>query len=250
MKTDERVYIVPIQDRGTITSIRPDDGSPPESIYHVKRDEDGGDHLCRECELRSLEEERPALHQLVLVPGATVHDVLVAIEDEEPDDVASLLACTDRYDLLKALKDHYLYGEEATKELDMKARMDKMKAEFEAKCAKYPDQLKRFRRIVHASRKVGLFDVNYPSAIAAQFKLEGKFSAISGDGLFLFVLEVLSTEGPGQYKLHRNPTGHEPGDEEQTFLAATGGEYERPLTADMVAEALMQTFGVQEEPNE
>jgi len=50
-----RVYIVPIRDRGTVLKVRQDDAGEP--LIDVKRDEDGESHVCRECELRSLEGE-------------------------------------------------------------------------------------------------------------------------------------------------------------------------------------------------
>lgn len=184
-----------------------------------------------------------------VAPTAThVDEVLAVIDGEEADDVTTCLACTDRYDLLEQLRGHEVYGDNAERELDVHERLEKSRKAFEAKCEKYPDHLKRFRRILQASAQVGIFDICYPSVQAAYAKLGENYFAVSGDGLFLFMLEVVNTKGAGQYRLHRNPTEHGPGDDEQQFLEAIGGDYERPLTADMVAEALMQVFNVREEP--
>jgi hypothetical protein len=184
----------------------------------------------------------------VAVTATTVQEVLDVAEGLDSDEVVTALACSHRYDLLEQLRGHEVYGADAEKELDVHQRLEAMQQAFESQAALYPNQLKRFRRIVKASPKVGIFDICYPSKQAAAAGLGDNFFAVSGDGLFMFMLEVVTTEGAGQYKLHCNPTGHGPGNDEEQFLEATGGQYERPLTADMVAEALMQIYNVQEEP--
>jgi hypothetical protein len=49
---DSRVYIVPIQQNGTVKVCRRDERQ--EIIVEVVRDDDGEVHLCRECEIRKL----------------------------------------------------------------------------------------------------------------------------------------------------------------------------------------------------
>lgn len=53
MQKDDRVFIVPIQECGTVLKVRKDDLGEP--IIDVTRDSDGETHVCRECELRPLD---------------------------------------------------------------------------------------------------------------------------------------------------------------------------------------------------
>jgi hypothetical protein len=174
-----------------------------------------------------------------------VNEVLKLVENETPDDVVICLSSMDRWDLLQQLTEHDAYADLAEREIDLHQKLEQSYKDFEKQCQNYPEHLKQIREILKKSKDVGIFDVVYPSNIALQYGLGEKFFAISGDGLFLFAIEVINTNGEGQYKLQRSPTTTGPSDYEQKFLEMIGGQYDKPLTANMVIEVIKQLFHIQ-----
>jgi hypothetical protein len=49
VRPEQRVYILPIGEFGTVIKIRQDERGEP--LIDVQRDSDGVSHVCRECEL-------------------------------------------------------------------------------------------------------------------------------------------------------------------------------------------------------
>jgi hypothetical protein len=130
-----------------------------------------------------------------------------ALEDGEtdPSELVNALEVCDRYDILETIKDHPVYGEEATLQLKYKKQRDIDEAAWKAHVEKYPPILKEMGEVLKNSQKIGIFGVSYPSTHAKRNGLGDNFFAISGDGMFLFMFEVLSMEDRGSFRLTSPP---------------------------------------------
>jgi hypothetical protein len=138
---------------------------------------------------------------------------LSAYEDgeTEPREVVTALWMADRYDILDEIKDHPVYGEDAKNEISTKNMMDKLKNQRELELSEYPEIFKEMNAVLKATSRIGYYDIMYPSRHAMFCGLGSNNFAVSGDGLFLYMFEVVSLEGRGLFKLMPRPKNpHDP----------------------------------------
>lgn len=174
-----------------------------------------------------------------------------ALEDGEndPKDVVDVLRFADRYDILETIKNHPVYGKQATREIASKKLMDDYDKARQGEVGKYPEVLKEMRVALHATKKIGIYDVGYPSRYALSCGLSKDHFAISGDGLFLFMFEIVSLEGRGLFKIVRRPHPQytEPdnrgeGADSDAFRKIGGWDFGNIITGDQIIETLKKAY--------
>ena len=178
----------------------------------------------------------------------------------DSDDLVTVLAISDRFDILETLKDHPIYGEKVKSEISMNAWMKSDLVARLAREASYPFIFKKWLSVLQRPKRIGHFrvgyyGVTYPSMYAKECGVEGDFVAITGDGLFLFMLEVVSLTEPenrrGQFRIVRRPVvsnwpasvpPHESSDS-IAFRNAGKWNFGDVVTGDEVTLALEKVYG-------
>lgn len=163
--------------------------------------------------------------------------------------IVDALQMGNRYDILETLKDDPVYGEKASSELRLRQRMKEEDRKWAAQVATYPSILKEMRSILLNTCKIGFYDLCYPSGTAVRLGAGENNFAISGDGLFLFMFEIVSMEGRGLFKLVPRPNDpHRPelkGSESQdskAFRTVGNWEFGNILTGDHVIDTLKKAY--------
>ena len=187
------------------------------------------------------------IYNLVERSTTTIEELLAQAEadSEDPDDVVQAVYLADRKDLLEKLVEVPEYAEEAQKELNAMIWMENSRKAWQEKVAAYPEVFKRWREVLTKCRKVGIYDVNYPSAQGGENTV-----AISGDGLYLFHFEILSMEGEGEFKIAPHPTGKDyagrpcpPSSDSEVFRTMGGHEFGDAISGTRVLHILTGMYG-------
>lgn len=152
------------------------------------------------------------------------------------------LATADRFDLLEQLKDHPVFGEAAQTELRIKASLPTVKRAWAAKVEEYPPLFKEWREILIHTPRIGLYDISYPSQQAMQAGLGDKYVAIFGDDLFLFMFEVVSLDGEGEFRFWTHPT-FPPDVSCDVFCQVAHCQIGSLMTGTQITGALRQIYG-------
>ena len=204
------------------------------------------------------------LYDMAAVPNVSAEDFMSqadefmrvsALEDGEtdPDELVNALWMADRYDILETIKDHPVYGKKATSELAIRKMLDDGRKAIEAEVANYPAIFKEMRVVLQATHKVGIYDISYPSRYALSCGLSANHFAISGDGLFMFMFEIVSLEGRGLFKIVPRPSNpnipksehekrHGEGPDSDSFRRAGGWEFGNIMTGDQIIDALKKVY--------
>lgn len=177
---------------------------------------------------------------------------------KDSEELVNALAISDRFDILETLKDHPVYGEKAKSEISMNDWMVKEKEQRKAREENYPFIFKKWLAVLRRPKRVGYFrvgyfGVSYPSMYAKECGVEGDFVAISGDGLFLFMLEVVSLTEPedrnGQFRIVPMPVvpgGNRPKPHESSdsiaFRNAGKWQFGDVINGDQVTSALEEVY--------
>lgn len=204
------------------------------------------------------------LYDMASVPNVSAKDFMAqaeefmrvsALEDGEtdPNELVNALWMADRYDILETIKEHPVYGERATQEITIKNMMDSAKLAHEAEVEKYPPIFKEWVAVLRGTSKIGIYDVSYPSRHALSCGLSDNHVAISGDGLFMFMFEVMSLEGRGLFKIVKRPIDpnrpqsesdkkYGEGSDSDAFRAFGNWEFGNIITGDDVLNGLKAIY--------
>lgn len=164
--------------------------------------------------------------------------------DDDIDVVISLFSYR-RYDILEKLQDHPKYGEDAKFEVNVKRSIDEGIAKREKEFEKYPSILKEIGYVLKNATKVGIFDVVYPSRHAIACGLNENYFAVSGDGLFMFMFEVVSLENRGLFKICPNPNLNSgEGRDSIEFRKLGNWEFDDIVNADQIIDVLKKMYYV------
>lgn len=189
-------------------------------------------------------------------PDTTVARVLTAASADpnvrKPRDLTGCLACLKRWNLLEQLRDDPVYGKEARGELALKACHDWDAARVTARVATYPPMIRAMHGVLQRALGPGIYDVIYPSSRAHKVGLGDNYMALTGDGLFLFAVEVMDLDDPdgGTFRLVHIPpeSTYFPKDFEDPtaarFRDLTGLAYGDTASGNQVLKGLCRTFGV------
>ena len=145
------------------------------------------------------------LHDVIADKSVDSSVVLKLVKPFLNNGVVDTLACCNRHDVLEQLKNHYRVGKRVREELKIKKNLKAGKNAWAAKVATYPSILKEIHEHLQKATKVGYYDVSYPSAYAEQCGLGKNYFAVSGDGLFMFMFEIVSLEERGSFKIAKRP---------------------------------------------
>lgn len=156
---------------------------------------------------------------------------------DDHNDVVEALVYADKWLILESLKDHPVYGKRATEEIDAHKSHELWKKQWAAHVESYPPIIKEIREAFMQTKRIGIFDIAYPSLQAQRHKLGDQFFALQGDGMFLFMFEVLSFEGRGSFRFAPDPNGKETSDSIQ-FRSLTKHQYGDVLTGDELKAAI------------
>jgi len=171
------------------------------------------------------------------------------------EEITDQLGLADRYDLLEQLKDDPDFGLSAKKELAFKQRMDDHDKWFKERVNNYPSILKQWHETISTSEKIGIWSISYPCASAIRYELGDNYVAVSGDGIFLYMFEVISLEGNGKFSLAESPIWGKESQYElkvwgeryesgscKSFREVTGANYGDVLTGTQILEALQVIY--------
>lgn len=191
-----------------------------------------------------------SIYEIAATRGITTQDYLRRAARRKPDDVVMAAIYADRFDIVEDIKEHQIYGKLATDQLNIKRLMDESNKRWEEHVAKYPPIFQEMRVILKDTRKIGYYDVSYPSRWAAYAGLTGEHFAISGDGLLMFMFEIVTLEGRGHFRLipnHPDPNRPEsknlPENRELTaFRVAGNHHFGEVLTGDEVIATLKKVY--------
>jgi hypothetical protein len=174
-----------------------------------------------------------------------------ALEDGEtdPNDLVDALECHLRYDILESIKDHPVYGERAKEKLVFKKFMDDSKAMENARIAALPPIFKEMLDVLKSTSKIGIYGLSYPSQYAMSSGCGDRNFAISGDGLFMFMFEIVSLENRGLFKLVKRPKDparpeldEYEGMDCKNFRRSGNWEFGNILTGDQVIDTLKKIY--------
>lgn len=116
---------------------------------------------------------------------------------EQRDELVDALHYAGRWSDLKKLAKNRLYKERAENELRIHKMIEDGHKAFEKQVAKYPPKIMRMHKIMQmATCDMGNYAVNWPSA-----RLGSSHLTIMGDGMYMFMLEIVSLHGKGCFRL-------------------------------------------------
>lgn len=174
--------------------------------------------------------------------GSSLKEVLAARTPYDTNkDIVTTLACTRRLGLLRQLAKVKGYKREAKIELRIASWIAKSHRDFEKELKTYPTIFQEWHKTLQTAKKVGIYSVSYPSRHAMSNNLGDNYVAIAGDGLFMFMFEILSLEGNGRFKIARNPSGKENQDSE-SFCSLSGKTFGDIMTGKQILKVLKTLY--------
>ena len=166
----------------------------------------------RECNKRMLKilKEKPVNNDIYQMAfgNHTLEQLIAAADPKRPDELSDALDIANREDDLKELTKHPIFGVEAQKDLQRREWMAGQDKRWQERVAKYPEPIKTLNAILRSKDfrpGLGIMAISYPSVQAVQHDMGDNYFAVSGDGLFLYLIEVVSLEGEGKFKIAPDP---------------------------------------------
>jgi hypothetical protein len=148
------------------------------------------------------------LYQMVYDEDCTLDQLILVADPKKPEKLCDLLNLSDREDDLRKLVDCPIFGEEAKKELETRKWEDEQDKRWKEKVANYPEPIKTLSDILSSKsfrKGIGIMSVSYPSLQAVHYGMGDNYFAVAGDGLYLYLIEVVSLEGEGKFRISPDP---------------------------------------------
>ena len=165
-------------------------------------------------------------------------------EPNQEEGLVMAIVYADRWADLRVLQKHEKYGKEATEEYNIHQSLKKMRLDWHKKIAAYPEILKKWHRVLRRTMRIppyscGNYDVSYPCCAAQRAGLGDNYVAVTGDGMFLFMFEVVSLDGDGLFRF-KHLDNDKPSSSGEAFLRASETKEGDTITGTQVLEVLRQ----------
>ena len=165
-------------------------------------------------------------------------------EPNQEDDLVMAIVYAKRWPDLRVLQKHEKYGKEATEEYRIHRMMETMRANWSKKIAAYPEILKKWHRVLRRTMRVppyscGNYDVSYPCCAAQRAGFGDNYVAVTGDGMFLFMFEIVSLDENGLFRF-KHLDENKPSHSGVAFLQASETREGDTITGTQVLEVLRQ----------